>query len=56
MNKMFIRKRGAGWGVHKNINSRAVGIDPYKLYYHYLTPFGKIVFINSPMFTELHNE
>ena len=46
----IIKRKGTG-SVHFNINLKALGINPYKLYNYYLTPFGKLVVINSPLLT-----
>ncbi len=47
----LIKVKGLG-SPNENIRAREVGINPYKTFYHYLTPFGKVVCIDSPLFSE----
>jgi len=42
----YKKHRGMG-NVDANINVRTWGINPYDYYFHIITPFGKVVFVED---------
>ena len=48
-------RRGTG-NVHRNINCRVFGINPYNTYKYEDTLFGRFIFVTSPLLEEAYRK